>query len=331
MLSNRKPLWIFSIAMVGALTYSTVLAQASDGGTDPILVTDPAELTAAGFSADASNVYNDGSGQYFTLTGDGDPEQAFDEESAATNVFGPQSLGYSTIQPADMIASDDSHDYDIQAGVTPSAASGSQLTCPVGEDDGEFLAPVYLPQGSIIRNFTLRGYDTVGDDRLLARLKKVCQAVTLQVIGNPPVITVVVQNPVVTSLTGDVGSTDAFTAGNFSTTQNDIDDTVDNKFCAYHVMLDLENDNCKGNNIRFYKARVAWQRQISPGPGSATFFDVPLAHPFFKEVEALAASGITGGCGDGSNYCPNNPVTRGQMAAFLARALGLHFPGCIFC
>jgi hypothetical protein len=52
---------------------------------------------------------------------------------------------------------------------------------------------------------------------------------------------------------------------------------------------------------------------------------VPTSHPFFQYIEALAGSGITGGCGNG-NYCPDNPVTRGQMAVFLAKALGLNFP-----
>jgi hypothetical protein len=52
---------------------------------------------------------------------------------------------------------------------------------------------------------------------------------------------------------------------------------------------------------------------------------VPTGHNFFQFIEALAASGITGGCGNG-NYCPDNAVTRGQMAVFLAKALGLQFP-----
>jgi hypothetical protein len=51
---------------------------------------------------------------------------------------------------------------------------------------------------------------------------------------------------------------------------------------------------------------------------------VPTSHAQFRFVEALAASGITGGCG-GGDFCPNNPVTRGQMAVFLATALGLHY------
>jgi len=70
---------------------------------------------------------------------------------------------------------------------------------------------------------------------------------------------------------------------------------------------------------------VWWRRTVSPAPATATFNDVPTDHPFFQYVEALAASGITGGCG-GGNFCPNNPVTRGQMAVFLAKALGLHWP-----
>ena len=69
---------------------------------------------------------------------------------------------------------------------------------------------------------------------------------------------------------------------------------------------------------------VGYQLQVSPAPAVATFGDVPTSAPFFQYVEALAASGITGGCG-GGNYCPNNPVTRGQMAVFLAKALGLQF------
>lgn len=43
---------------------------------------------------------------------------------------------------------------------------------------------------------------------------------------------------------------------------------------------------------------------------------------FEDEINALAAAGITGGCGDGS-FCPRETVTRGQMAGFLARAFDL--------
>jgi len=69
---------------------------------------------------------------------------------------------------------------------------------------------------------------------------------------------------------------------------------------------------------------VAWHRTISPAPATATFSDVPTNHWAFQFVEALAASGITAGCG-GGKYCPDDPITRGQMAIYLSAALGLHW------
>ncbi len=71
--------------------------------------------------------------------------------------------------------------------------------------------------------------------------------------------------------------------------------------------------------------RIFYELQVSPAPVVATFGDVPTGHPFFQFIEALAASGITAGCG-GGNFCPDAPLTRGQMAVFLAKALGLHWP-----
>jgi hypothetical protein len=79
-------------------------------------------------------------------------------------------------------------------------------------------------------------------------------------------------------------------------------------------------------SVQFREAGVFYRLRISvPEPGTQTFGDVPPSHTYWKAIEALAASGITGGCGSG-NFCPNQNVTRGEIAAFLARALGLHFP-----
>ena len=69
---------------------------------------------------------------------------------------------------------------------------------------------------------------------------------------------------------------------------------------------------------------IWWKRQISPAPSTARFTDVPATAQFFAEVEALAASGITLGC-TATTFCPDAPLTRRQMAAFLARALGLYW------
>jgi len=100
-----------------------------------------------------------------------------------------------------------------------------------------------------------------------------------------------------------------------------VDHTVDNQANSYVV----EVSAAPGTDVRFGAVRVGYQLQVSPAPATATFNDVPASHPFFQFVEALAASRITSGCGDG-NYCPDAPVTRGQIAVFLAKALGLSFP-----
>jgi hypothetical protein len=50
----------------------------------------------------------------------------------------------------------------------------------------------------------------------------------------------------------------------------------------------------------------------------ADFADVPQAHAFHVFVESIVRSAVTAGCGDGI-YCPDDPVTRAQMAAFLLK------------
>jgi parallel beta-helix repeat protein len=57
----------------------------------------------------------------------------------------------------------------------------------------------------------------------------------------------------------------------------------------------------------------------TPPACSGTFSDVPCPSTFANWIEALAAEGITGGCGSGK-YCPQNPVRRDQMAVFLLKA-----------
>jgi hypothetical protein len=57
-----------------------------------------------------------------------------------------------------------------------------------------------------------------------------------------------------------------------------------------------------------------------PAATASPFIDV--GGWYAASVERLAAAGITAGC-DTTRYCPDDPVTRGQMATFLRRALGL--------
>jgi S-layer homology domain len=56
------------------------------------------------------------------------------------------------------------------------------------------------------------------------------------------------------------------------------------------------------------------------------FSDVATGASYHDEVESLVGAGITSGCGTGT-YCPGNAVTRGSMAQFLVRGLGVATAG----
>ena len=56
-----------------------------------------------------------------------------------------------------------------------------------------------------------------------------------------------------------------------------------------------------------------------PPVATGVFADVPVGSFGADYIEQLAADGITGGCG-GGNFCPNQIVSRSQMAIFLVRA-----------
>jgi hypothetical protein len=97
---------------------------------------------------------------------------------------------------------------------------------------------------------------------------------------------------------------------------------VDNYRNQLSVTVETESGT---SSTRFAGVVLGYTLQVSPAPQFADFNDVPTSSPQFQFIEALYASGITAGCGNG-NYCPNANVTRGQMAVFLAKALGLQWP-----
>jgi glucose/arabinose dehydrogenase len=63
-----------------------------------------------------------------------------------------------------------------------------------------------------------------------------------------------------------------------------------------------------------------------PPPGDTPIFvDVPATATFAAWIEECSRRGITTGCG-GGKYCPNQIVTRAQMAAFLTRTFSIPLP-----
>ncbi len=57
------------------------------------------------------------------------------------------------------------------------------------------------------------------------------------------------------------------------------------------------------------------------GLGALPFSDVPADSSIYAATAWLKSQGISNGCGDGK-FCPDDNVTRGQMALFLYRMAG---------
>src|SRR5690606_32863779 len=85
----------------------------------------------------------------------------------------------------------------------------------------------------------------------------------------------------------------------------------DNLFCVDEVVT-------RGQMAAFLN------RALRLPEGSKVFADT-AGHLFEDDIAALGTAGITRGCNppDNTLFCPDDPVTRGQMAAFLTRALDL--------
>ena len=165
------------------------------------------------------------------------------------------------------------------------------------------VSGVTIPNGAVLDRIDFEVYDNDPDHRILAELFT-CPA--LAPCNLPVEVSTDVQ-PGWTNLT-----------------ISPIGYAIDNANYSYPIQVVLSVDS--GLQL-LRRAVVYYHLQVSPPPATATFLDVPMDSPYFQFVEALAASGITAGCG-GGNFCPNNPVTRAQMAVFLTKALGLYWaPG----
>jgi hypothetical protein len=168
-----------------------------------------------------------------------------------------------------------------------------------------FMAPIYLESGSEIVLLEVEACDEIDSGRI-----------AVSILSCPAPLGAC-------TVPASVGTTDFGTPGcNFFFASPPTPYTVDNYNNTLMISAFFFSST---SQVRLRAVRIYWHRQVSPAPATATFGDVPTSHPFFRFVEALYNSGITAGCG-GGNYCPDQPVTRGQMAVFLSEALGLHWP-----
>jgi len=172
-----------------------------------------------------------------------------------------------------------------------------------GSGDSFLVAPVHLPSGAQLVALQL-GYCDLNS----ASNRSSLQLVAMDRVGN-----VQYTSPAVPSIFGSCDSNFVDLSGS--------NITIDNGQYSYNLVF---YNNIGDGSESLAGARIGYRLQVSPPPDFVTFADVPTSHPFFQFVEALYHSGISSGCGAG-NFCPDAPVTRGQMAVFLAKALGLAY------
>jgi parallel beta-helix repeat protein len=83
------------------------------------------------------------------------------------------------------------------------------------------------------------------------------------------------------------------------------------------------NNSVTRSQMAIFLLRAKYGSSHTPPAATGTVFaDIPSTAFAASWIEQLAGEGITGGCG-GGNYCPDNPVTRAQMAIFLVRTFNL--------
>ena len=195
------------------------------------------------------------------------------------------------------VTRDNAHTFQIpNCGRVEPVVGGTQTT--VGWD-------VHLPTGAQVLGARLNYFDNIAGEPSVALVQN-------NATGTQNVVLNLTPGPF-------VGGNATFVA-NLGTPH-----TVANVGGGYAVVAVL-NRTGAATTHGIYGVEIMYRLQVSTAPATATFpNDVPIAHPFFRFVEALAAAGISGGCAPGS-FCPDQPVTRGQLAVFLSTALGLHFP-----
>jgi len=181
---------------------------------------------------------------------------------------------------------------------------------------GEFVAPLSIPDGAEIFGFCVDAWGQAGGTGIL---DVSLRASKLPGVGQDPGIYAVpgaaVIQPVLSG--GYQSLCNTLPVSYTFHTAGDVDG-LGVRNLAHWIYVYLSQASLGA-------VRINWRRQVSPAPATPTFGDVPDSDGAFAYIEALVASGVTAGCG-GGNYCPDTPLTRRQMAVFLAKALGMHWP-----
>jgi len=286
-----------SCVVVGlALACGAGLAQVPS--SERIAVTDPDRLERMGFSRDARNVF------VWSKADVGPSPRAAASEPETWGT----AAGYTTVPGFALQAERPEFSTIIR---DMSRARCNENTSDNDEVDARAIAQLAVPDGALVTVLAYWAYDTDPDLDLSYDAYETCQSPG----GGLPFVTLIGH------------AAPAISNGQYDGLILFSHLTADTTNCAYsvRVLFAPAGHECVQGGLEVEKFRVAWVRQVSPPPATPTFTDVPTGDARFQFVEALVKSGITAGCGNG-NFCPDQPLTRGQMAVFLSKALGLQWP-----
>jgi len=92
--------------------------------------------------------------------------------------------------------------------------------------------------------------------------------------------------------------------------------------CGIFPLVYCPEDPVTRAQMAIFLLRAKHGATYTPPPATGLFWDVPTTYWAANWIEQLSAEGITSGCG-GGNYCPDNNVSRAEMAVFLVRTFNL--------
>src|SRR5262245_59329378 len=191
---------------------------------------------------------------------------------------------------------------------------------PVDGAYSYYIAPLPLPEGALVESLCAYVNDSDPGDFQYIQTYLVQQKLAEE--GEAPAMVAVPGASVISNL--DIGYGYYCVEGLAHTVRGTTDVDGDGSPDATVPYVEIYVPAPLLNSLGFGGVRITWRRQVSLAPATPTFGDVPPSDDAFRFIEALAASGITAGCA-GGNYCPDAPLTRRQMAVFLAKAVGLHW------
>jgi hypothetical protein len=220
-------------------------------------------------------------------------------ETFGTSSFSYQRMGFSSFVPMDSTMT--YTDLNFSSSVFsryPTNANGS----------GIFVAVPQLPSGALVSGVEFDWCDTSASDLQFEVLSSGYTGETIESLGS--------------------GSSSGSLGCSFTTITLGSPFTINNNGTQFVLKATVPTHD---GTTSISGAVVRYVLQVSPAPGTPSFNDVPTNDQGYQYIQALLASGITGGCGANPPYpppvyCPDSFVTRRQMAIFIAKALGLQWP-----